>query len=131
MSELFYYLRNGEVSQEPVAWDDIPISAEQALPADRAAEDPPPWIPVRHPPPPPASYIDGRPPRVIEQTAKTWKANMLVAAAIMIFGMLLLIFGINSDSSEPSTAVGLGAILMLVGFCHFIFARIMSWWYHG
>lgn len=57
---------------------------------------------------------------VIEQTSKVYKKQLLVAVAIMFFGLLLL-----------AISHLLGGIVLFIGLVWAIITKCVIWWEHG
>ena len=58
--------------------------------------------------------------QTIEATSKSWKAIQLISALVMCIGIVAVMI-------SPL----LGGLMLVGGFCTFIFARIGAWWENG
>jgi hypothetical protein len=67
--------------------------------------------------------------QTIEQTGKTWKAQILLSSLLLIAGVVLATVGAQSKGMEAATALGVMAIL--IGIVWLIFAKLGAWWFHG
>ncbi len=101
---------------------------------DNACSDKAPYCPrCGHPlqalQPPPMQ----QPVQLIEQTAKRWKMEILVAAGICILGVTTCSLGVADARLDGGGEgmIAVGAFLALAGFLGVIVVRVIAWWYHG
>lgn len=70
----------------------------------------------------------------VERTSKFWKAQKVIASLLCIVGVTLACAGVqmvNGPNDGTPFIGGIGGLLLLVGVCWFIIARIGAWWDHG
>jgi uncharacterized membrane protein YvbJ len=66
--------------------------------------------------------------QTIELTAKKWKVQQLVAAGLMVVGVIVLVLGLGVYSNDAVTV--LGAVLLAVGLIWSVIVRGLIWWHH-
>jgi hypothetical protein len=79
---------------------------------------------VPHLPPPLAR------PMVIERTSKVWKLQQLIAAGVVLLGIVLMCGGVGAGKNGAPLA-GLGFIMLFGGMVWLVVARVGAWWCHG
>jgi hypothetical protein len=62
----------------------------------------------------------------IQQTGKRYKAQQLTGAALMVFGLLLLMVSLGNDVLELVFSWA-----MIVGLALYIWGKFGAWWHHG
>jgi len=68
---------------------------------------------------------------ITELQSKRIKTHKLMAALMMIVG-LVMAFGAASAGAQSSAAtVGIGTLLFLAGGVYWFVTRFRSWWHHG
>ena len=67
-------------------------------------------------------------PRVIEQTAKKWKAWQLLFGFLFVVGLPATMCG---RYSETEACGPIGGGLAVVGLVGYLATRMMAWWHHG
>ena len=119
------------------------------LNAGSAAVPLPPATPIP-PTPPIPTPPHGMPPiqttlpeiRTIEKTGKIWKLHMLVAAALVLVGVVTMCAGcsmvLSGSAGQGGAAAGvlggsfsIGFLMIMAGFVWGIVAWFMAWWHHG
>lgn len=76
---------------------------------------------------------DERPPRVIEQTAKRYKAMQLFCGLLLAVA-LALILPVASDVAAGdtlNTRFAIGLAISVCGATALIAGKILAWWHHG
>jgi hypothetical protein len=63
----------------------------------------------------------------VEQTSKELKAWLLAGAALFLFGIPVLAYGVGVDEHAQKY----GIILMSIGVLWVIFIKGLIWWRHG
>ena len=66
--------------------------------------------------------------KLIEQTAKKFKAFMVVGWFCCFVGVLLIFIGLPLESSAP---LFIGIAMAVLGLITAVFARSLGWWHHG
>lgn len=74
-------------------------------------------------------------PTVIEKTSKKWKAQIIGSAALMIFGILIILLGFNTVTDDGKTQVAtvfgiIGTLVFLGGLGWYGVIRYFIWWHH-
>jgi hypothetical protein len=73
---------------------------------------------------------DDRRPVLIEQTGKTWKAQLIFAILVGMLSGLIFVVGASAKPKSEG-AIAIGAIGVFVSFIWLIVARLGAWWNHG
>ncbi len=68
--------------------------------------------------------------RLVEKTAKSYKAAGCLSGLICISGGVLVVIGLQSEPTNESL-VFLGIGLALIGLVWNVLNRIVAWWSHG
>ncbi len=83
----------------------------------------------------PAARATGTPVTTTQQTSKRFKAHQLIAAALLVVGIVMMFTGPASTGSgggaAVSSRVAIGVLLFLVGGVWYLVTRFRTWWHHG
>lgn len=67
--------------------------------------------------------------RVIEQTGKGLKAQQLLSILLLLVGVVFAIAA-SSGGGSSSGGIGLGGIMIVIGFLWYAVVRFRIWWHH-
>jgi len=70
--------------------------------------------------------VGGRQVRTVERTAKRFKGQVLIAAALIVIGLVWGIAGIQSEERS-----GWPGLLLIAGLGWYVVTRVRAWWHHG
>jgi hypothetical protein len=134
-AEVKALIKQGAFSRSAMVWKEGRTEWRPMFPSAKPPPPPVPPLPVvpyRSPEASP-SHSPNLTPRVIEQTAKKWKTQLLLAAGCMILGVVLICSGGTTGRrpGEPNPVVIFGVLSFLGGLVWYVVARLLAWWNHG